>query len=241
MAEEITPQPLPVITEPTTTERRGPIKLTDWPPLIHAWHYILVSWICVVLVGTGVMSPEPASWLCNIFLIITMTIIMTDFRPVWFLVFIIALALVLAISKILALSGIGILSSFWSWVQALDPSFDATDHGIATAIITLLYLLMLGFQPFLNYWEVDHNEVRHVRGGRVDNTYTRQNYDFGSRYKDALEFLSTLSAEFVIKEKGSAHVVSQISSVPLFPFRRRRIDDVLRTLAVVTEPAKPSA
>jgi len=131
-------------------------------------------------------------------------------------------------------SGIGVPKAFWDWLTGLDPRYNPTDHAIPTAIISLLYIVMLVFQPFLNYWEVDHNEVRHVRGGRVDNTYTRQNYDFGSRYKDALEIASTLSAEFMIKEKGTSRVVATIDCVPLFPIRRRKIDQVLRTLAVIT-------
>ena len=220
--------------ESTTQKATGPIKLTDWPPLIHAWHFIVVSWFCVLGVSGEWLNPEVASWLCTVFLVITMSIIMMDLRPVWFLVVLISVALLMALSYILVLSGMTFPKDFWAWVQNLDPGFDPTDHGIALAIITLFYIIMLIFQPFLNYWEVDHNEVRHVRGGRIDNTFTRQNYDFGSQYKDALEIVSTLSAEFVIKEKGSSRVITSIDSVPLFPVRRRKIDEILRTIAVVT-------
>jgi hypothetical protein len=155
---------------------------------------------------------------------------------VWLLVTLMGVVLLLLVGKLLTMAGASFPGTLWQWIKDLDPGFDPTDHAIAATILTILYLVMLAFQPFLNYWEFDHNEVRHVRGGRVDNTYTRQNYDFGSQYHDGLEFLSTLSAQFTIKEKGTGFVVAAIDSLPFYPFRRKYIDQLLRTLAVVSEP-----
>jgi len=218
-----------------------PYKVTDWPPFIHAWHFLFFSWLGVAGVKAGFMEPETASWLCTIFLVITMMIIMTDFRPVWLLVTLMAVVLLVLVGKMLTLAGATWPGKLWQDVKDINPGFDIRDHAIVATILTVLYLIMLAFQPFLNYWEFDHNEVRHVRGGRVDNTYTRQNYDFGSQYHDGLEFLSTLSAQFTIKEKGTGFIVASIESLPFYPFRRKRIDSLLRTLAVVSEPDRDKA
>ncbi|MFO0980936.1 MAG: hypothetical protein U1E76_04155 [Planctomycetota bacterium] len=235
MAENVSSATAPELAQ---EKRHGPYKVTDWPPFIHAWHDLFFSWLSMVLVKAEWMRPETASWLCSIFLVITMTIIMTNFRPVWLLVTVLVLVLVLLVGKLLTLAGASWPAALWHSIKGIDPGFDVTDHMISTTILTILYFVMLAFQPFLNYWEFDHNEVRHVRGGRVDNTYTRQNYDFGSQYQDGLEFLSTLSAQFTIKEKGTGFVVASIDSLPFYPFRRKRIDNLLRTLSVVSEPER---
>jgi fatty acid desaturase len=103
---------------------------------------------------------------------------------------------------------------------------------VLSILLTVPFAAMFLVVRLNDKWRITHNEFEHHSWGRADDSLARGAKRVRSTYPDLLELLLAGAGTLIVYSANGNTELRRIHHVPMLPFVRRRIDDLLETIAV---------
>ncbi len=205
-----------------------------YPKLLFAWPVIVLGLLFYPLAAYDVVSTSVLGWIYVVTLVtvvLTMGIDVNREVAVFWIVTLIAIA---AASAYLRTVGVDFLQPLVRLIGYLQPEYHPGTGLAVSVFLAVPYAVMLVWARINDRWRITHNEFEHYAFGKVDRSLARGAKTVRTAYPDLFEFLLCLAGELIIYDSKGEKVLARIEHVPLLPWVRRRIQQILEYTAVVS-------
>ncbi len=214
------------------------IVFYSYPKLLFIWPVLVYGLLFYFLPGSWIDeggSSEAIGWTyVFIMLIVILTIGVDIERNVavfWGILF----ALLYFLSRWLAdVKGFTLFGNIYNWFANMDLHYNR-EFGLALSILlTIPYAVMLLYARAQDKWRITHNEFEHYSFGRSDDSLARGAKRVRTSYPDLFELLLCGAGTLVVYSATGRSELRRIPHVPLLPWKRRKINEILERTAVTT-------
>jgi len=137
--------------------------------------------------------------------------------------------------------GITVLGNIYNAFASLQVHYDRSTGLALSILLSLIFLIGLGWAWLNSRYTMTHNEIVHHVLGRGDISIGRGARVIRITYPDAFEWLLCLSGTIAVYDNTGRAQILRTEQVALLPFRAKKIDKILETLEVTTDGSDTTA
>jgi len=210
----------------------------SYPKLLFTWPLIVFGLLFYFLPGKWIDeggSSEVIGWA---YVFITVLVILTigvDIERNVAIFWIILFSLIFFLARWLAdVKGFTLFGNIYHWFAQMNLTYNRNFGLILSIILIVPYLVMLLYARAQDKWRITHNEFEHYSFGRSDDSLARGAKRVRTTYPDLFELLLCGAGTLVVYSATGRSELRRIPHVPLLPWKRRKINDILERTAVTT-------
>lgn len=130
-----------------------------------------------------------------------------------------------------------LFGDLYRWLANLDVRYNQ-GYGLAfSLLLSIPYAVMFLWTRLQHRWRITHNEFENYSFGRADDSLARGAKRVRSTYPDVFELLLCGAGTLIVYSATGRQELRRIRNVPMLPWKRKRINQILETTAVTTTDA----
>lgn len=220
------------------------ISFTAYPKLLFVWPVILAGFVFALFAGAlNESGLETLGWvyITILFLVVLTLGVDVGRNPAIFWIVVILMFWVLGL-WLRDAKQIPVFSTVYGWIDAINVKYDR-GFGLALSIaLSIPFLVMIVWARLNDRWRITHNEFEHYSFGKVDDALGRGAKIVRTEFPDVFELLLAGAGTLIVFNAGGTQELRRIPHVMFLPWIRKRLSQILETVAITTEaPAAAAA
>jgi hypothetical protein len=127
---------------------------------------------------------------------------------------------------------IPVFGTILNWFDSLNVQYNRS-FGLALSIIlSIPFVLLLGWSHLNDRWRITHNEFEHYSFGRMDDSLGRGAKTIRSEFPDVFEFLLGGAGTLIVYNATGTQELRRIPHVLMLPRVRKKLAKILEYTAV---------
>jgi hypothetical protein len=226
------------MTRKSSAPSTDAIVFYSYPKLLFIWPLVIYGLLFYFLPGKWIDeggSSEVIGWTYVFITVIVILTIGVDIERNVAIFWVILFALIYFLSRWLAdVKGFTLFGNIYRWFADMDLHYNR-EFGVAMSIILIIpYSVMLLYARAQDKWRITHNEFEHYSFGRSDDSLARGAKRVRTSYPDLFELLLCGAGTLVVYSATGRSELRRIPHVPMLPWKRRKINEILERTAVTT-------
>lgn len=236
------PTPAPVSSvSPHTHPGTGPheVRFISYPKLLFIWPLILMGYLLYPFTGGAPSTgPSTAAWLYIWALILVIMAIGVDVGRNAAVFWLVLIGGVYFLGLWLRdVQGITVFGDIYKFFRGLNVQYDRSLGLALSILLTIPYLIMVGWAWVNDRWRITHNEVEHYSMGRMDDSLGRGAKTIRSEFPDVFELILGMCGTLIIFDSTGTRELRRIPHVMFLPFVRDKLAKILERTAVTETTA----
>ncbi len=202
------------------------VEFHAYPKLIFAWPVIVIGPLLWLLGWIGV-SQEILAW---VFIVVSFIVVLAmgvdlerNHAFMWFLFLGMLSFLGMWLHERKIFTDLHILK----FLRELDLAMDPKVSLIISAFLCVPYAVMYLWTRIQHKWRFSATEFEHISFGKQEFSISRGAKSIRCEYPDLFEMILCCAGSVVIYDAHGKHVLQRIENVPMLPFVKDRLDDIL--------------
>jgi hypothetical protein len=128
--------------------------------------------------------------------------------------------------------GFTLFGDIYRWFAGLNVQYDRRLGLVLSILLSVPYLLMLGWARINDRWRITHNEFEHYTFGKMNDSLGRGAKTIRTDFPDVFELLLGLAGTLIVYNASGTRELRRIPHVMFLPFVRKRLNRILETTSV---------
>lgn len=209
--------------------RHESVSYTGQTKLIFLWPLVAFGYLFRYMPG----NPEVIGWIFIATLIICLLAVCVDLTRNHAVFWMVVVLLIVVFGFWLRdAKGITLFGDIYRWFASMDVVYNK-GMGLALSIVlSIFFLIGLGWSYANNRYTMTHNEVVHHVWGRGDTSIGRGSRVITVVYPDWFEFMLCLAGTIIIHDNTGRTVIARTEHVPFLLLKAGKIDRLLESIEV---------
>jgi len=204
------------------------IVIYSYPEFIYAWPMIIFGFLLAGLQSGGMLSADAVAWTYIIIVsLVTLTMGVDLGRNASVFCLVLFIGIWLGILWLQDAKNVTLFASLSAFISSLHPAISTHALLLLSAILLIIYLIMIFFAFINDRWRITSNEIEHRSLGHREDATGRGAKRVLARYPDVLELLICLSGTIEVFSATGNRQLLVIKNVPFLPFRMKKISRIL--------------